>query len=95
MARSTANVILFRCFDERCDPLVLVPARLAQPDRHVALVAEIQVFLDYALVSGGPVFVERIDDVFIERRPENFEVRVPLSPAEDQNVIASSNANWD
>src|SRR5581483_6504089 len=88
-----ADVVVFQHAAKRRDPLVLVLARFAQPHRHVVLIAVIQILANYRYRRIGPVFMERVHRVVVERRSENSEVTIPLRAAENDDVIAIDVAN--
>ena len=75
-----------RELDRGRDPLVVVLACLAQPDRHVVLLSERQVRLDRLVGRLAPVFVKRVDQIPRERRTEDREFRIPLRTAEHDDV---------
>ncbi len=82
-----ANVILFEDLDKLRDPLIGVFARLSQPDRHVVLNTEVDVSLHGRLLSGSVIAVKSVYSVLVKRRPEDGKISVPLSTAEDENVV--------
>ena len=51
------------------------------------LIAEVDVRLHRRLLSWGVVAVKTVHNVLVERRSEDGKISVPLSTAEDENVV--------
>src|ERR1039458_487688 len=82
-----AHVVALQHGAELRDPGILVLAGFAHPDGRLIALTEIQVGLDHILGGRGPVFVEGVDRVRVDGRPEYREVTVPLRAAQDDSVV--------
>ena len=79
--------VAFKQRPEGGHPFILIFARLAHPDGHVVLVAEIDIFLDGLLLHVHPIFMKGVSQPLVKRRPEDFEIGIPLCPSEKDHVI--------
>src|SRR5216683_2723950 len=62
-------------------------SQLSEPDRHVVLIAEVDVSLHGHLLRWSVIAVKSVYSVLVERRPEDGKISVPLSTAKDENVV--------
>src|SRR5215469_1636127 len=87
MAKKPTQPRFFPHFHKVTNPRFFVFTKLAQPNGNFIAIAEIKIGLDYRFRRCRPVFMERINQVGVERTAKYLEVGVPLRAAKNDDMV--------
>src|ERR1700704_4278491 len=81
------DLLLFQQFSKAHYPFICVLTCFTTINRHVILITKVEVFLNYILGSGRPVFMKSINESIVKWRTKNFEIGIPLCTTQKNQVI--------